>query len=238
MKKMGAQMFLSKKKQTQLLKVIQSLHGSLDDYEIRKQSGYLLLDLLEAECVASFIWNHEQKSFDKGVFINRDPQTMINHNDVLTPNGLYYGVSLDTGDRSNHIGYFRVWPRRGKKSFDEKTLYLLDLIRPHFCNAILNSQSYQTCHLASKQVIMNLSGKTDLSSASTTISREQLMRDFSLTKREADTTLQLLQGHRDELIAQNLHIAFSTLRTHLRNIFSKTNVSSRAALIHRVYSQL
>jgi DNA-binding NarL/FixJ family response regulator len=58
---------------------------------------------------------------------------------------------------------------------------------------------------------------------------------MALTSRETQVTLEILKGNQDEKIANTLNIAFSTLRTHLKHIFSKLQVNSRILLLHRIY---
>ncbi|MEO6351650.1 MAG: LuxR C-terminal-related transcriptional regulator [Oxalobacteraceae bacterium] len=57
---------------------------------------------------------------------------------------------------------------------------------------------------------------------------------FGLTQREAEVCSLVLQGYSDKEISRQLSISFPTVRTHLGHTFSKTGVTSRAELIHRV----
>jgi DNA-binding CsgD family transcriptional regulator len=52
-----------------------------------------------------------------------------------------------------------------------------------------------------------------------------------LTKREWDVINHLLEGKSNKMIASALHVSSSTVEFHLKNIFSKLQVSSRTELI-------
>lgn len=56
--------------------------------------------------------------------------------------------------------------------------------------------------------------------------------DFSvLSKRETEVMVELMQGFSNELICQKLFISPNTLKTHLKNIFSKLDVHSKIELV-------
>ena len=52
-----------------------------------------------------------------------------------------------------------------------------------------------------------------------------------LTKREIEIVGQLCQGHTNRVIAKNLYITENTLKTHLKKIYRKLDVSSKSELI-------
>ncbi len=58
----------------------------------------------------------------------------------------------------------------------------------------------------------------------------------SLTPREKEVVAHLAAGHRVPTIAEKLFISPSTVRNHLKNVFSKLDVSSQPALIELVRS--
>lgn len=254
--------FLSSQEQTKLLKIIESLHHSLDSQELREKAGELILDLLEADYFASFVWNSQSESFDKAVILNMDMANIDNYNkhyykvdpiasilksskeatvfsqimpphelertefynDFLSVDGLHYGISLHVYNNENHIGDIRVWRNKKREDFDARSLYLLDLIKPHFRNAMRNAINYES---KAKLVYETDYLRTDIA---------YIAKKFKLTKREMQVVEEVLKGKKDGDIACSLCIAFSTLRTHIKNIFSKLKVNNRAALIRKVYS--
>lgn len=71
-------------------------------------------------------------------------------------------------------------------------------------------------------------------------SRETSIRSFkerfSLSNREMEVIELLHQGKKYEDIAKQLYISTSTMRTHVKNIFSKVNVNNQRALLY-LYTQ-
>ena len=258
-------MYLSVKERNKTFKLIETLGQSLDSKVMRKSTGFALLDILKTAQFASFVSNEEGKYFDKGVCINisddniasyseyyqkKDPitgklsvrrnATLVNeimpqqdllktefYNDFLAKDGLHYGINLYAYTGNKNVGDFRVWRKKGRNNFDEKSAYILNLIKPYFCNAMSNITQHEAVlnHVAQQN---NHPDKIDIN---------KLMLKFSLTKREAQITLEILQGYKDDDIATKLHIAFSTLRTHIKHIFYKLDVNNRPLLIRKVFCE-
>ncbi|NJO43240.1 MAG: response regulator transcription factor [Cyanobacteria bacterium RU_5_0] len=59
-----------------------------------------------------------------------------------------------------------------------------------------------------------------------------------LTGRELQIVQLVAKGHPNKQIAHHLHISEWTVSTHLRRIFAKLHVDSRAAMVHRCASLL
>jgi DNA-binding CsgD family transcriptional regulator len=57
-----------------------------------------------------------------------------------------------------------------------------------------------------------------------------LMRSYGLTQAESRLALALCDGGTLESVARELNVALNTLKTHLKSVYSKTSVNSRAAL--------
>jgi DNA-binding CsgD family transcriptional regulator len=68
--------------------------------------------------------------------------------------------------------------------------------------------------------------------------RRSLQSKYELTPRELDVLEQLLVGASSKLIASNLAMALPTVKTHLRHIFQKIGVSSRAELLSQIIEEL
>ena len=246
-------MNLTQKQWHKVLSVIQHMNDSLDDQAVREQAGRDLLDLLSADYFASYVWDDELSEFAKPVYLNmtrenlelyekyyqfHDPIThklqpyrravsvnevmkqedLINtefFNDFLQKDGLYYGINIyvyDKGDRN--IGDFRIWRSRKRDNFTREELKILDLIAPHFRN-----------------VMRNISFAKHVPPALELQEIERWFADeYGLTSRELEITMAILEGHADKVICDMKRIAAPTLRTHLRHIFEKVNVRSRAEL--------
>ena len=70
------------------------------------------------------------------------------------------------------------------------------------------------------------------------IDRKVLQSRFELTPREIDICLLICKGLTDQEIASVLNIAFSTIRTHLKHIFLKLDVSNRSELISILFESV
>jgi DNA-binding NarL/FixJ family response regulator len=58
-----------------------------------------------------------------------------------------------------------------------------------------------------------------------------LQRESRLTPREAEILRHVADGSADGAIARRLNLSESTVKTHLRSVYSKLDVSGRAAAV-------
>jgi DNA-binding CsgD family transcriptional regulator len=54
---------------------------------------------------------------------------------------------------------------------------------------------------------------------------------YGISPREADVILQLSRGLSNKEIAERLNVSFTTVRTHVYNVFKKTGAASRVELL-------
>lgn len=171
-----------------------------------------------ATCVNEII---EQKDLEKTEF----------YNDFLCHDGLHWGVNLYAYDGRNNIGDIRIWRNKKNKAFDSSSVELLQMIRPHFVNALRNINLHN-----SESIIENNNQTSPIITASW--NSKLIANQFSFTARESEIVRELLRGKKDEEIANELYIACSTLRTHIRHIYAKTEVHNRTSLCHKVLNKL
>lgn len=139
-------------------------------------------------------------------------------NDFLHKDGLYYGINIYVYDTdNNNIGDFRIWRKKHRDNFGRRDLEILDLIAPHFRNAMSNIALARNAPAASVREQV----------------RRRLSDDFGLTRREREIALEVLDGQSDKSICSRKHISMSTLRTHLRHVFDKLDIKSRSELCGR-----
>ena len=62
-----------------LMRVIDKLHSSQDRNKLREGVAEDLLELLEADFLASFIWNQEKEQFEHAVYFNMTPENIDNY---------------------------------------------------------------------------------------------------------------------------------------------------------------
>jgi DNA-binding CsgD family transcriptional regulator len=135
------------------------------------------------------------------------------YNDFLARDGLYHGVNLFAYAGDHNIGDLRIWRGRQRASFDRDTLTILSLIEPAFTRALARN------------------GETTLTRNASQVEEAALL---GLSPRERAIARLICNGRSDKEIAQELDVAFSTVRTHLSRIFEKLNVHNRTQLAKRL----
>ena len=61
-------------------------------------------------------------------------------NDFLKKDKLHFGINLHLYDNNQNIGDLRIWRKKDKGNFCEKSCLLLDALKPHLINAIKNKK--------------------------------------------------------------------------------------------------
>ena len=140
-------------------------------------------------------------------------------NDFLARDGLYWGVNLYAYDGDRNIGDLRIWRARWRGNFDATALELLRVIKPVFASALRHAVPAHEASLGSRSAAA-------LEAA-----------DLGLTAREAEVGALLAEGLSDKEIGRTLNMAFSTVRTHVKSLFSKLSVHNRASLCRALLSR-
>jgi len=167
---------------------------------------------------------HQLQKYQRAVSVNEvmAQSELVNtefFNDFLTLDGLYHGINIYVYDNGNkNIGDFRVWRTKGRANFEQRELDILDMIAPHFRNAMRNIffAKHRSPSVDKETIIRTLANETEL------------------TKREIGVAIALLEGNSDKVISDDLNISMPTLRTHVQHIFSKLKVRSRAELCSKI----
>ncbi len=60
---------------------------------------------------------------------------------------------------------------------------------------------------------------------------------YNITDREKEVTEYLIKGLRYDDIAKGLYISKSTVKTHIRHIYNKVNVSNKVELLNIIYNE-
>ncbi|MCB2226112.1 MAG: LuxR C-terminal-related transcriptional regulator [Desulfarculaceae bacterium] len=61
-------------------------------------------------------------------------------NDFLARDGLHHGINLYAYDGNLNIGDLRIWRNKRQPEFDGRDVQLLNLVKPHFKNALRNAR--------------------------------------------------------------------------------------------------
>ena len=74
-------MYLSSRKTRVLSKVLLFLTAPGQEHEIRTRIGLLLLDLLDADYYASYVWGHDENRFGGRVAVNMSGSNLKSYED-------------------------------------------------------------------------------------------------------------------------------------------------------------
>jgi hypothetical protein len=83
-------MYLAAAESRVLARIFGLLSEDLGERDVREAIGHHLLELLQADYYASFVWRDVSKRFEEAVFLNMDPANLRNydlyyqHHDPIT----------------------------------------------------------------------------------------------------------------------------------------------------------
>lgn len=250
-------MYLTGPQTKHLSRVMDALTRPMGPDELRLRLAESLSDLLDADYLASYVWDDSSQRFGRGICCHADPahlrayetsfqftdpialrlrarryptlvtQVMPQHELVRTEffdgflksEGLYWGVNLYAHDGRIDLGDMRIWRAKRKQNFDAHEIELLRVLYPSIVNALGRAGDGCAPSLDS----ISGEGVTEL-----------LMRLQQLSRREAQVAVLAAQGHSDKVIARRVGIGFTTVRTHLTNVFRKTGCADRKSLIREM----
>ena len=250
---------LSGRETNLIFAIMQDMIAIQDARQLRLQLGTRLLDLLEADYFASYVWTRTDGDTD-GVFLNMDESNLaayqhhFQHCDPITPrfrmcrrathldqvisredflrtefyndflarDGLHQGMNFHAYAATGHLGDLRIWRGAGKETFQQRDLEILNAIGTSFGHALANMQAHER-----KQ-----------RDADPRLRLTAWAGHHGLTGREQDVLCLVSEGKRDREIAADLEISVTTVRTHLKAMFQKSGVTSRAELLASVNTRL
>ena len=239
--------------------IMQDMTAIQDARQLRLQLGARLLDLLEADYFASFVWTRTEGDTD-AVFLNMDERNLaayqhhFQHCDPITPrfrmcrrathldqiisredflrtefyndflarDGLHQGMNFHAYAATGHLGDLRIWRGAGKETFQQRDLDILNAIGTAFGQALANMRT-------NEQKQREADPRLRLAAWA---ARHQL------TGREQDVLCLVSEGKRDREIALDLNISVTTVRSHLKAVFQKSGVTSRAELLASINARL
>jgi DNA-binding CsgD family transcriptional regulator len=237
-------------KQTHLLgQIMQTLAEPHEEKEIREIMGDLVMQLLQGQFYASFVWQPSEQSFSHSTQINMDPinlrayESYYQFHDPITPMMQRYQVAVRATDVLAHEAL-------------QNTEFFNDFLNKDGLYWGVNLYAWhQGQNLGDMRIwrdkrrdnfsqdelrlldMLQPAFVTALARAQRPTQRHEVQLNTlsqRLTPREQDTARLVMLGLPDKEIARALNISSTTVRTHLENAFRKVGVSSRAALVHKL----
>jgi len=243
-------MYLTARQSQVLAGLFDHLTSNFDARDVRLQIGFDLLELLDADYFASFVWDAERQRFADRIAINMDEANLRNYD-------FYYQFH----DPITH----KLQQRRDPTLVNE-IMPQENLIRTEFFNDFLardglywgvNLYAYDGDHNIGDLRIWRARHRENFNEDTVELlrilkpaftnalknatPRQPFTREpggrflcaatgLGLTAREADVAALVARGLTDKDIARSLNMAFSTVRTHVQSVFAKLRVHSRSAL--------
>ncbi len=68
--------------------------------------------------------------------------------------------------------------------------------------------------------------------------KEDVTASFGFSDRETDVLKLLVEGRTNVEIAENLHISVNTVKSHIKSLYKKSEVTSRIQLLHKIRQSL
>jgi DNA-binding CsgD family transcriptional regulator len=236
-------------RQTELLgRVMTTLAEPHEERDIRVQLGGLMLDLLQAQFYASYVWDASQQRFDGGVHLHMDSANLARYESYYQ---FHDPITLTLQQHRSAVRVTDVMPQR-------------ELMRTEFFNDFLARDGLHwgvnlyawsgACNIGDMRIwrdrrrgdfsqddlalldllrpalvaaLRRSRGGGDASPRGV-LPAERL--DARLSAREREVAHLAATGFGDKEIARSLGISPTTVRTHIDNAYRKLGVNNRVAL--------
>ena len=203
-------MYLTARETRLLSKAFGLLAEGLSAADVREQVGYCLMEILQADFFASFVWDDSEAKFTEGVSINMDPANL----------GAYDAYYQFHDPITFHL------QRRRVPTLVTQIMPQRELMQAEFFNDFLardglhwgvNVYSYVDGRNIGDLRIWRRRGKANFDRS-------------SLSARERAVAQLVIEGLTDKEIAIRLAVALSTVRTYLKRIFAKLGLNRRSGM--------
>ena len=228
-----------------LSRIFGLLSEDLSEHDVREAVGRHLLELLEADYYASFVWQEKSGCFDKAVFLNMDPKNLAAYDSYFQYRD---PITFKLQARREATLVTQVMPQR-------------ELMRTEFFNDFLardglywgvNAYSYVGNRNIGDVRIWRSRKRGNFDAHTLELLRlvepaftGALARaegippgaaphgqspELKLSVRELEIARMIADDLRDKEIAWRLGVELSTVRTHLKRIFAKLGVRRRSGV--------
>lgn len=235
-------MYLSGTQTRLMSQIMQVLAEPHQEHEIRQQVGELIMQLMQAQFYASFVWHPDSNSFKDTVQINMDPGNIADYeayyqfNDPITPTMQRYQVAVRASD---------VLPQRDLM----QTEFFNDFLAKDGLHWGVNLYAWHQGHNIGDMRIWRDKRRDNytedemrlldmiLPAFTASLYRARSLDkpvavtlNISLSPRELQVAKSASMGLGDKEIARQLGISPATVRTHLDNAFKKLGINNRSVL--------
>lgn len=237
-------MYLKASEQRVLRGIFALLAEDQGEHDIRERVGWALLDLLQADQFASFVWDADSGTFGKRVALNMEPSNLDRyaqwhqHHDPIT-------FVLQSRRRATRVT--EVMPQRALM----RTAFFNDFLSRDGLHWGMNLHAFDGERALGDLRIWRRRGRGDFGAHETglldlvepafvgALQRAQRKASpgagreavwASLSAREQQVARAVCEGLTDKEIARRAGVGVPTVRTYLRRIFGKLGIERRSAL--------
>lgn len=237
-------MYLSARETRLLSKAFGLLAEGLSAADVREQLGYCLMEILQADFFASFVWDDSEAKFTEGVSINMDPKNL----------GAYDAYYQFHDPITFHL------QRRRVPTLVTQVMPQRELMQTEFFNDFLardglywgvNVYSYVDSRNIGDLRIWRRRGRANFdrhtldllnliepaftkalrhNSAAIASGQQDSTYSSTLSARERAVAQLVIEGLTDKEIALRLAVELSTVRTYLKRIFAKLGLNRRSGM--------
>lgn len=243
-------MNLTERETRLIFAIMQDLSGEFDDAEIRRRVGKALMELLDAEYFASYVWDDATNKFVSCVQINMTDDNLDRYESYFQ----FRDPITHTLQRRRHATPVSEIMRHDKLV---RTEFFNDFLKQDGLCYGLNFFAYDRGDNIGDLRIWRGANREDFSPRDAQIvdaigpslvnallrARRseatggaqrfvQICGDIGFTLREAEVADLLVTGLSDQEICEKLGVSKPTLRSHIGSIFQKSGLNRRSQLAH------
>ena len=237
-------MYLNARETRLLSKAFGLLAEGLSATDVREQLGYCLMELLQADFFASYVWSESANKFAEGLSINMDPAVLSTYDEYYQ---FHDPITFELQKRRAPTLVSQVMPQRelmrteffndflardglhwgvnvygyvGDRNVGDLRIWRRKN-RPNF-----DRQTLELLYLIEPAFSKALRQSSDIQGSSA----YEPAHTLQLSARERAVALLVIEGLTDKEIATRLAIELSTVRTYLKRMFSKLGVKRRSGI--------
>lgn len=228
--------------------IMHDLSGEFDHLEVRQRVGQKLLDLLQADHFASYMWDEAAQEFESCVQLNmtddnlRRYEAYFQFHDPITS-------TLQKRRKATPVSQVMSHDRLVRTEFyndflkEDGLCYGMNFFAYDRGNNIgdlriwrganredFTARDAQIVDCIGPSLVNALIRARRHSTLAPSLRFCQIAGDLNLTNREAEVADLLVTGQTDDEICGKLGFSKPTLRTHIASIFGKTGINRRSQL--------